>query len=237
MISYSTQCIEESDLKAVSDALQQRFLTCGPLIDEFETKIAEYVGAKYAVAVSSGTAALHTACYVAGVADQDEVITSPITWVSSANAAFYCGGAPKFADIDTCTYNVTAKEIEKQITEKTKVIMPVDYAGQPCDMDAINAVAKEHNLIVIEDAAEALGSKYKGRKVGSLADMSIFSFHAIKPLTTCEGGMIVTDNEDYYNAAKSFRTYGIVKTQEGIDREEPWVSDQVGLGPNYRLTE
>lgn len=237
MISYSTQCIEEDDLQAVSKALQQPFLTCGPLVEEFERKIAEYVGVKYAVAVSSGTAALHTACHAAGVADKDEVITSPVTWVSSANAAFYCGGIPRFADIDKHTYNVTAETIERQINKKTKAIIPVDYAGQPCDMDTINAVAKAHDLVVIEDAAEALGAKYKTRKVGSLADMSVFSFHAIKPLTTCEGGMVVTDNEEYYHTAKAFRAYGIVKTQEGIDKEGPWVSDQIGLGPNYRLTD
>ncbi len=237
MISYSTQYIDDDDIKNVSEALKNPLVSCGPLLEEFESKIANYIGVKYAVAVSSGTAALHTACYIAGVKKGDEVITSPITWVSSANAAFYCGAKTQFADIDKKTYNITVENIKEKINNNTKVLLPVDYAGCPCDMDEINKLANENGLIVIEDAAEALGAKYKGRNVGTLSDITIFSFHAIKPLTTCEGGLVVTNNQQYYEAAKAFRAYGISKSEKEMLAEEPWAFDQVGIGLNYRLTE
>lgn len=237
MIPYSTQCIEQDDIQAVTEALKREFLTGGPTVNEFEERAARYVDAKYAVAVSSGTAALHAACAVAGVQEGDEVITTPITWVSSANAAFYCGGRPVFADIDKMTYNIDPSEIEKKITDHTRAIIPVHYAGQPCDMKRIHEIARQYHLFVIEDAAHAIGAVYRGNKIGSLSDMTIFSFHPVKQMTTCEGGMITTNNEELYERLKLFRAYGMVKTEEQITKEGPWFSDQMSLGYNYRLSD
>lgn len=237
MIPYSTQCIEQDDIQAVVDALGNEYLTGGPTVNEFEKKVAEYVGAKYAVAVSSGTAALHAACAVIGIHAGDEVITTPITWVSSANAALYCGGRPVFADIDKDTYNIDPNEIEKKTSTRTKAIIPVHYAGQPCDMERIHKIAEAHHLVVIEDAAHAIGATYKGDKVGSLSDMTIFSFHPVKHMTTCEGGMIATNNAELYEKLKLFRAYGMVKTEEKALQEGPWFSEQMSLGFNYRLSD
>ena len=160
MIPYSTQCIEEDDIQAVVEALKKEYLTCGPTVNEFEEKVAQYVGAKYAVAVSSGTAALHAACAVIEIQDGDEVITTPNTWVSSANAVLYCGGRPVFADIDEETYNIDPDEIERKISKHTKAIIPVHYAGQPCNMERIYEIASKNHLVVIEDAAHAVGATY-----------------------------------------------------------------------------
>ena len=237
MIPYSTQCIEQDDIQAVVDALGNEYLTGGPTVNEFEEKVAKYVGAKYAVAVSSGTAALHAACAVIGINAGDEVITTPNTWVSSANAALYCGGRPVFADIDKDTYNIDPDEIEKKISKQTKAIIPVHYAGQPCDMDRIHKIAEANHLVVIEDAAHAIGATYKGNKIGSLSDMTIFSFHPVKQMTTCEGGMVTTNNEELYEKLKLFRAYGMVKTEEKALQEGPWFSEQMSLGYNYRLSD
>ncbi len=238
MIPYSTQCIEPEDIEAVSEALQREYLTGGPTVAEFENEFAAYVGAKYAVAISSGTAALHAACSVIGIKDGDEVITTPNTWVSSANAPWYCGGRPVFADIDPDTYNIDPKEIEKKITGRTRAIIAVHYAGQPCQMDEIHAIAKAHGLYVIEDAAHALGALYKGKKIGSLpSTMTTFSFHPVKQMTTCEGGMITTDNKELYEKLKFFRAYAMEKSPEKMEREGPWFSDQIALGYNYRLSD
>lgn len=237
MIPYSTQCIESDDIQAVSEALSGEYLTCGPTVNEFEEKVARYVGAKYAVAVSSGTAALHAACAVAGVQEGDEVITTPNTWVSSANAVLYCGGRPVFADIDQVTYNISPEEIEKKITEHTKAIIPVHYAGQPCDMKRIHEIAEQHQILIIEDAAHAIGATYQGDKIGSLSDMTIFSFHPVKQMTTCEGGMVTTNNIELYEKLKLFRAYGMVKTEKQMKEEGPWFSEQMSLGYNYRLSD
>lgn len=237
MIPYSTQCIEWDDIQAVVDALGEEYLTGGPTVNEFEKKVAKYVGAKYAVAVSSGTAALHAACAVIGIHEGDEVITTPITWVSSANAALYCGGRTVFADIDEETYNINPDEIEKKISSRTKAIIPVHYAGQPCDMERIHQIAEANHLVVIEDAAHAIGATYKGNKVGSLSDMTIFSFHPVKQMTTCEGGMVATNDEELYEKLKLFRAYGMIKTEEKTLQEGPWFSEQMSLGYNYRLSD
>jgi len=236
MIPYGRHCIEEDDIEAIVSVLRSDDnISDGPRSEELEKKLAEYVGAEYAVVVSSGTAALHAACYVAGLKEGDEAITSPNTFVSTAEAVLYCGARPVFADIDSKTHNITAADIEKKITSRTKVILPVDYAGHPCDMDRIREIAIEHNLILIEDGAEALGSEFKGRKVGTLSDMTIFSFHAVKNITTCEGGAIVTNNREYYEKLKRFRAYGIDKTTR--NNEAPWLSKQTEFGYNYRLSE
>lgn len=238
MIPYGKQTIEGDDIQAVVDVLKSDYLTTGPKIAEFEKLVADYVGAKYAVAISNGTSALHAACFAAGIGEGDEVITTPLTFAASANCVLYCGGTPVFADVDARTYNIDPEDIRRKITSKTKAIIPVHLAGQPCDMDAIHAVAKEHNLIVIEDGAHALGSEYKGRKVGTLSDMTTFSFHPVKPITTGEGGMIVTDNEELYKRLVLFRSHGITRDERMMTRNEgPWFYQQLELGYNYRMTD
>ncbi|SFR58484.1 UDP-4-amino-4,6-dideoxy-N-acetyl-beta-L-altrosamine transaminase [Anaeromicropila populeti] len=237
-IPYGRQTIDDEDISAVVEVLKSDYLTTGPKIEEFEKVVAEYVGAKYAVAISNGTAALHAACAAAGIQSGDEVITSPITFVASANCVLYCGGTPVFADIDSETYNISLEDIRRKITNKTKAIIPVHYAGQPCNMDAIHKIAEEHNLIVIEDGAHALGAEYKGKRIGGLSDMTTFSFHPVKHITTGEGGMITTNNVQLYEKLKLFRSHGITR-DEGMMRkkEGDWYYEQLSLGYNYRITD
>lgn len=238
MIPYGRQTIEDDDIDAVIEVLKSDYLTTGPKIAEFEKSVADYVGAKYAVAISNGTSALHAACFAAGIGTGDEVITTPITFAASSNCVLYCGGTPVFADIDPKTYNIDPDDIRKKITDKTKAIIAVHLAGQPCDMDEIHKIAKENNLIVIEDGAHALGSVYKGKKVGSLSDMTTFSFHPVKPITTGEGGMIVTDNEEFYKKMVLFRSHGITRDEAMMTRNDgPWFYQQFDLGFNYRITD
>lgn len=238
MIPYGKQTIEQDDIQAVVDVLQSDFLTTGPKIAEFEQTVADYVGAKYAVAISNGTSALHAACFAAGIGPGDEVITTPLTFAASANCVLYCGGTPVFADVDPKTYNIDPEDIRRKITDRTKAIIAVHLAGQPCDMDAIHSIAREHGLIVIEDGAHALGSVYKGKKVGSMSDMTTFSFHPVKPITTGEGGMIVTDNEDFYKKMILFRSHGITRDDSMMTRNDgPWFYQQFNLGYNYRITD
>lgn len=238
MIPYGKQTIEQDDIQAVVDVLKSDFLTTGPKIAEFEQIVADYVGAKYAVAISNGTSALHAACFAAGIGPGDEVITTPLTFAASANCVLYCGGTPVFADVDPKTYNIDPEDIRRKITDRTKAIIAVHLAGQPCDMDAIHSIAREHGLIVIEDGAHALGSVYKGKKVGSMSDMTTFSFHPVKPITTGEGGMIVTDNEDFYKKMVLFRSHGITRDDSMMTRNDgPWFYQQFDLGYNYRITD
>lgn len=240
-IPYGRQWIEEDDIEAVVEVLKSDYLTTGPVIKEFEEKFADYVGAEYAVAVSNGTAALHAACFAANISPGDEVITSPMTFAASANCILYQGGRPVFADIDSNTYNIDPQEIEKNITDKTKAIIPVHYTGQPCDMKEIQQIARENNLIVIEDAAHALGATYRGEKIGNCkySDMAIFSFHPVKHITTGEGGMITTNNKELYNKLIQFRTHGITKNSDKYinDNQGPWYHEQQFLGFNYRMTD
>ena len=238
MIPYGRQTIDEDDINAVVDVLKSDYLTTGPKIAEFEQAVASYTGAKYAVAISNGTSAPHAACFAAGIGQGDEVITTPLTFAASANCVLYCGGTPVFADVDPYTYNIDPKDIRKKITDKTKAIIAVHLAGQPCDMDEIHSIAQEHNLIVIEDGAHALGSVYKGKKVGCLSDMTTFSFHPVKPITTGEGGMIMTDNEELYKRLVLFRSHGITRDNSMMTRNEgPWFYQQLDLGYNYRITD
>lgn len=237
-IPYGTQSIDETDIQAVVEVLRSDYLTTGPKVTEFEKRVADYVGARYAVAVNSGTAALHIACLAAGICKDDEVITTSITFAASSNCILYCGGTPVFADIDKDTYNIDPIEIEKKITDKTKAIIPVHYTGQPCDMDEIHRIAKEHNLIVIEDAAHALGASYKDKMVGSMSDMTCFSFHPVKPITTGEGGMVVTNDESLYKRLMLFRSHGITRDIEQMTTDEGgWYYQQLELGFNYRITD
>ena len=237
-IPYGTQSISEEDIQAVVNSLRSDYLTTGPLIKGFEEKVAAYTGAKYAVAVSSGTAALHAACFAAGIKEGDEVITSPFTFAASANCVLYCGAEVVFADIDRRTYNISPEEIEKKITPNTKAVIPVHYAGQPCDMDAIYDIAGKHNLAVIQDAAHALGADYKGKRIGSMPGMAVLSFHPVKHITTGEGGMVLTDNEKYYQRLLLFRSHGITRDSSLLHRDEGgWYYEQQALGYNYRITD
>lgn len=262
-IPYGRQSIDDADIEAVVKVLKSDYLTTGPAVAAFEKKVADYVGAKYAVAVSNGTAALHVACLAAGIGEGDEVITTPITFAASANCVLYCGGTPIFADIDPDTYNISPAELERKITSRTKAIIPVHYTGQPCDMDAILEIARKHDLLVIEDGAHALGASYKGKKIGSIADMTCFSFHPVKPVTTGEGGMIVTDNEELYHKLVLYRSHGITRDNDMMQQYEDqlwqstdpalqeaaemlrgdvmdpggWYYQQLELGYNYRITD
>ena len=238
MIPYGRQIIDDDDIQAVVDVLKSDYLTTGPKIAEFEQSVSDYVGAKYAVAVSNGTAALHAACFAAGIGEGDEVITTPITFAASANCVLYCGGKPVFADIDPQTYNIDAEDIKRKITARTKAVIPVHLAGQPCDMDAIHKIAEEYHLMVIEDGAHALGSVYKGKKIGALSDMTTFSFHPVKPITTGEGGMVVTDDEELYQRLMLFRSHGITRDASLLTEDGgPWFYQQLELGYNYRITD
>jgi perosamine synthetase len=238
-LAYGRQWIDEEDIQSVVDVLKGDYLTTGPTINRFEQAVADYVGAKYAVAFSNGTAALHGACFAAGIQEGDEVITTPMTFAASANCVLYMGGTPVFADIDNKTYNIDPEKIEKLITDKTKAIIPVDFTGQPVELDAILDIAKKHNLVVIEDAAHALGATYKDKKVGSITDMTMFSFHPVKHITTGEGGIITTNNKKYYDKLLQFRSHGITRNQEQLinKNEGPWYYEMQFLGYNYRMTD
>lgn len=234
MLPYGHQWIDDEDIAAVVEVLKSDWVTQGPKVDEFERKVAKYCGARYAVAVSSGTAALHAACAVAGIAPGDEAITTPITFAATANAIIYCGAKPVFADIKADTLNIDAGEVLKKISPKTKAILPVDFAGHPADLDEIMTIAGKKGLLVIEDASHALGAEYKGQKIGSLANMTIFSFHPVKHITTGEGGMILTDNKEFYEKLKIFRHHGIVKDSPG---KGYWYYEIYNPGYNFRLTD
>lgn len=237
-LPYGRQYIDEDDIQVVIETLKSDYLTTGPKIKEFEDKLCEYIGCKYAVVISNGTAALHAACFAAGIKEGDEVITSPITFAASSNAVLYCGGTPVFADINPDTYNIDPEDIKRKITDKTKAIIPVHFTGQPCDMNDILQVAKEHNLIVIEDGAHALGAEYKEKMVGNISDMTIFSFHPVKHITTGEGGAITTNDIELYEKLLMFRTHGITRDSDKLTKEEgPWYYEQQFLGYNYRMTD
>ncbi|MFT8320856.1 MAG: UDP-4-amino-4,6-dideoxy-N-acetyl-beta-L-altrosamine transaminase [Bacillus sp. (in: firmicutes)] len=237
-LPYGKQWITDDDIEEVVKVLRSDYLTTGPKISEFEQKIAQYVGAKYAVTFSNGTAALHAACFAAGIKEGDEVITTPITFAASANCVLYTGGTPVFADIDPETYNISPASIRKQITSKTKALIPVDFTGQPADLEEIQKIAKEHQLVVIEDGAHSLGAIYKGKQVGQIADMTMFSFHPVKHITSGEGGVITTDNESYYDKLLQFRSHGITRdASKLVEHHGPWYYEMQFLGYNYRMTD
>jgi len=237
-LPYGHQWIDDDDIKAVSDVLKTDWITQGPKVDEFEKLVSRYCHAKYAVAFSSGTAALHAAAFASGISEGDEVITTPITFVADGNCALFMGGTVKFADIQNDTYNIDPQKIKKMINSKTKAIIPVDFAGQPCDIDEINEIAEKHDLTVIEDASHALGSEYKGKKVGGLTNLTVFSFHPVKAITTGEGGMVLTNNKDYYENLLIFRTHGITKDPKKLQKNDgQWYYEMQSLGYNYRLTD
>ncbi len=238
-IGYGRQYIDEEDIAAVVAALTSPAITCGPRIAELEQKLCEVTGAKYAVAVSNGTAALHVAAMAAGIGEGDEVIVSPITFAASANCVLYCGGKPVFADINPETYNIDPTSIRKLITPKTKAIVAVDFTGQAVELEEIREICKEHNLILIEDAAHAIGTKYNGHPVGSVADMTTFSFHPVKTVTCGEGGAVTTNDEALYQKLLLYRAHGITRDAEQMvhPTDAGWYYEQVELGYNYRLTD
>ena len=237
-LPYGYHWIDDDDIKAVTNVLKADFITQGPKVAEFENLVSSYCNTKYAVAFSSGTAALHAAAFTAGISNGDEVITTPITFAADGNCILFQGGTVKFADIKNDTHNIDPEKIKEQITSKTKAIIPVDFTGQPCNLDEINDIAKKHELIIIEDAAHAIGAKYKGKKVGGLTDLTVFSFHPVKNITTGEGGMVLTNDIEYYEKLKLFRTHGITKDKKKMQKNEgAWYYEMQYLGYNYRLTD
>lgn len=238
-IYYGHQYIDEADIQAVVDVLRSDYLTCGPKIAELEKKLCDLTGAKYAVVCSNGTAALHIACLAAGVGAGDEVITTPITFAASANCALYCGARPVFADINAETYNIDPASVEKCVTEKTKAVVAVDYTGQSVELDRLLQLCHEKNLVLIEDGAHVIGTEYKGRKNGSIADMTMFSFHPVKTVTAGEGGAILTNSEEYYRKLQLYRAHGITRDESLLKHpsDGPWYYEQLVLGYNYRMTD
>ncbi len=237
-LPYGLHDISGEDIKAVADSLKGNWITTGPTIAAFEKAVAEYVGAKFAVAVNSGTAALDIAVGALGLKPGDEAITTPLTFAATSNALVYNGIKPVFADIDPKTLNIDPADIRRKITPKTKLIIYVDYSGQPCKIDELRAIAEEHKLFLVEDAAHAIGAMYKGRRVGTFADMTIFSFHPVKHITTGEGGMVMTNNEQFFKKLMMLRTHGIDK--DAGSRYGPnagWAYDMKMLGRNYRITD
>lgn len=238
-VPYGKQYIDDADISAVTAVLKSDFLTCGPQIPALEKKFCEMTGAKYAVAVSNGTAALHIACIAADIGAGDEVITTPITFAASANCVSYLGGKPVFADINPETYNIDPAAIEACITPKTKAVIPVHFTGQAVSYDEIAAICQKHGLIMIQDAAHAVGTRYKGKPIGSLADMTCFSFHPVKTVTSGEGGMVTTNDEALYQKLLLVRSHGITRDLAQMERpsEGPWYYEMISLGYNYRLTD
>lgn len=238
-LPYAKQYIDDGDCREVINVLKSDFLTTGPKSREFEEIVANYVDAKYAVTFSNGTAALHGACYAAGIGVGDEVITTPITFAASSNCILYMGAKPVFADINTETFNIDINEIAKKITKRTKAIIPVDYTGQAVDIDAINELVKGTGIVVIEDCAHGLGTKYKGKPVGGLVDMTEFSFHPVKTVTTGEGGIITTNDKAYYDRLMNFRSHCITRDIAQMENKNGggWYYEQLGLGYNYRMTD
>jgi len=243
MIPYGLHWLDEEDIVRVTRALRSAWITQGPLIEEFEQKVADRFGARFAVAFSSGTMALHAACSAAGVGPGDEVVTTPMTFVATANAVLYQGAKPVFADIDSETLNVDPEKLAQAVGPKTKAILPVHFGGLPCDMTRIAQTARDGGLAVIEDACHALGAQWRtsdGRweRVGSCShsDMTVFSFHPVKHITTGEGGMVLTNQADLRDRLRAFRHHGISKA-EGEDGPEPWRSEMQLLGCNGRITD
>ena len=217
--------------------LKSDWLTTGPKVDEFEGAIANYVNTKYAVAVSSGTAALHCAMFAAGIGEGDEVITTPMTFAASVNAVLYVKAKPVFVDVEEDTLLIDSTKIKGKITNKAKAIIAVDYAGQPCDYDAIRKICDEYNLVYISDSCHAIGAEYKGKEIGSRADMTCFSFHPVKHITTGEGGTITTNCKKYYDKLRLFRNHGISTDHRQREKQGDWFYEMVELGYNYRITD
>ena len=237
-IPYGHQWIDKEDIEEVVKVLRSDWITTGPKIEEFENALCRYIGCKYAIAVNSGTSALDIAVQTLNLPEGSEVITTPFTFVATSNAVLYNNLKPIFVDIEKETRNINPEEIRKKITDKTKAVIYVDYAGHPCDIEEIKEIAEEHDLYLIEDASHAIGAEYKSKKIGNFADMTIFSFHPVKHITTGEGGAVVTNNKEFYEKLKMLRNHGIDKS--ALDRFGPkagWAYDLKLLGRNYRITD
>jgi len=238
-LPYSRQMIGEDDIRAVAKVLRSPFLTQGPAVKEFENTLAKYAGARYCVAFSNGTAALHGAYFAAGFAKGDEVIVPALTFAATGNAALYLGAKPVFADIDASSGNIDVEDASRKITKRTKGIVAVDYAGLPADLHSVRSLAKKRELVFIEDAAQGLGASYKGRKLGTQADMTMFSFHPVKSITTGEGGAILTNSKAYFDKLLVFRTHGLTRDPKKLKATShaAWHQEMQLLGYNYRLTD
>ncbi|MDH4209155.1 MAG: UDP-4-amino-4,6-dideoxy-N-acetyl-beta-L-altrosamine transaminase [Anaerolineae bacterium] len=237
LLPYGHQWIDEEDISAVVQVLRSDWITTGPKVAEFEQAFAHFVGAREAVAVSSGTAALHAGMYALGIGPADEVVVPPMTFAATANCVVFQGGTPIFADVDPSTLLLDPAEVEAKITPRTKAIIAVDYTGHPCDYDTLGAIADRHGLMLVADACHALGGRYRGRAIGSLADLSTFSFHPVKHITTGEGGMITTDDPELAHRMRVFRNHGITTDHRQRAEEESWFYEMVDVGYNYRMTD
>lgn len=247
MIPYGRQSISEEDIQAVVDVLRSDFLTQGPLVPRFEQAVCQYTGASHAVAVNSGTSALHLACRALDLGPGDILWTTPITFVASANCALYCGAQVDFVDIDPQTFNISTKALAQKLKQAEeagrlpKVVVPVHMCGTPCDMETIYALAKQYGFYIVEDACHAIGSRYRGEQVGSCrySDITVFSFHPVKTITTGEGGMATTNNKEFADKMALLRSHGITRDPGKMTRKPdgPWYYEQIALGYNYRMTD
>lgn len=237
MLPYGRQWLQNDDIEAVVQILQSDWLTTGPIVPAFEEAFASRVGAKYAVALSSGTSALHAAIFSVGIGPGDEVVVPPMTFAASANCVRYQGGKVVFTDVRPDTLNLDPRRVEDAITPRTRSIVTVDYSGQPSDLDELNAIAERHGIALVEDGCHALGAVYRGRPVGSLATLTAFSFHPVKHITTGEGGMITTDNPHLAARIRSFRNHGINSDHSQRVAAGSWFYEMEELGYNYRLTD
>jgi len=239
LLPYGRQSLDDGDVQAVVEVLKSDWLTTGPKIGEFEERFAAWIGARHAVSFSSGTAALHGAAFAAGLGSGDEAITTPLTFCATANCVLYQGAKPVFADVSPDTLNLDPGEVSRKISARTKAIIAVDYAGHPAALDELAELAKAqvHRAILIEDACHALGAEFHGKRVGGIADMTVFSFHPVKHLTTGEGGMVATNDAQLAKTLRRFRNHGI--SSEARERQEAgqWFYEMVLLGFNYRLTD
>jgi len=238
-LPYGRQWIDEKDIAAVMSVLRSDWITQGPLIQRFEQAVSDQCGVTYGVAMANGTAALHAACVAAGIEKGDQVITTPLSFVASANCVLYCGATPVFSDVHSDTLTIDVSEVEKKLTAQTKAIIIVDFSGHPCELDEILALAHKHNLVVIEDAAHSLGAFYKGNPVGGISDMTVLSFHPVKHITTGEGGMVLTNNSEFAERLTRFRTHGITRQREHFNEVDqgPWYYEMIELGHNSRITD
>lgn len=237
LLPYGRQSIGQDDIDAVVEVLRSDWLTTGPAVRDFETAFAAYVGAPEGVAVANGTAALHASAAVAGIGPESEVIVPALTFAASANCVRYLGGTVVFADVRPDTLTVDSVAVQQLISPRTRAIVAVDYAGQPADLDDLAALARAHDLVLIEDAAHALGAVYRGRPVGALADLTTFSLHPVKHVTTGEGGVITTSRSEWASALRRFRNHGITSDHRQRESAGSWFYEMVDLGFNYRITD
>jgi perosamine synthetase len=237
MLPYGRQWIDDADIQAVVDVLRSDWLTTGPTVAAFEAKFAEVAGAKHAVAVCNGTAALHAAAFAAGIGEGDEVIVPPMTFAASANCVRYQNGTVVFADVAADTLLLDGGKVAEAITERTKAIVTVDYTGQPSELDELLAIARARGCVVIEDAAHAVGATYRGRRIGSVADLTTFSLHPVKQITTGEGGVVTTNDDTLAARLRLFRNHGITTDHRQREAQGSWFYEQVDLGYNYRITD